>query len=369
LRGNAKIEAGKDPPDIRQIPRISQIDQAIRRVKPMTQFDRFTERARKVLLLAQEESARFNHNHVGTEHFLLAIVREGDSVAARVLINMGVQLPKVRSAVEYTIGRGEHSTIGRVGLTARSKKVLELAVDESRRLNHRYIGTEHLLLGLVREGDGIAAGILESLGCNLDSVRAQVLDIMSKTPLAQLPGLRLGATPEIHEFAAMTLAMLGRAIQETALRHQTQTGAAHLFLALAQDENPLVSQVFQDISDQLPGLQTKIIAILSSRPSVANEEVVLSPILLLLLRAAHSQQRRSYRPKIAPEDLLSALAKFGVQIGNYYLNVPGGEEPEARADAQFLVEIEPELTEIQHIITRRVNETTGSAEAADPPQD
>ncbi len=130
----------------------------------MAQFDKFTERARKVLQLAQEEAQRFNHNYIGTEHLLLGLVREGDGVAARVLSNMGVQLPKVRSAVEFIIGRGESAVIGEIGLTPRAKKVIELAVDEARRLNHHYIGTEHLLLGLVREGEGIAAGVLESSG-------------------------------------------------------------------------------------------------------------------------------------------------------------------------------------------------------------
>ncbi|HET8524306.1 MAG TPA: ATP-dependent Clp protease ATP-binding subunit [Thermomicrobiales bacterium] len=144
-------------------------------------FDKFTERARKVLTLAQEEAQRFNHNYIGTEHLLLGLVREGDGVAARVLGNMGVQLPKVRSAVEFIIGRGEQAPMGEIGLTPRAKKVIELAVDEARRLNHHYIGTEHLLLGLVREGEGIAAGVLESLGVNLEKVRAQVMQVVNQS--------------------------------------------------------------------------------------------------------------------------------------------------------------------------------------------
>ena len=127
-------------------------------------FDKFTERARKVLQLAQEEAQRFNHNYIGTEHLLLGLVREGEGVAAKVLANLGVELNKVRSAVEFIIGRGDRTVTGDIGLTPRAKKVIELSVDEARRLNHHYIGTEHLLLGLVREGEGIAAGVLESLG-------------------------------------------------------------------------------------------------------------------------------------------------------------------------------------------------------------
>ena len=144
-------------------------------------FDKFTERARRVLTLAQEEAQRFNHNYIGTEHLLLGLVREGDGVAAKVLSNLGVELNKVRSAVEFIIGRGDRTTSGEIGLTPRAKRVIELAVDEARRLNHSYIGTEHLLLGLVREGEGIAAGVLESLGVNLERVRGETTRILAQT--------------------------------------------------------------------------------------------------------------------------------------------------------------------------------------------
>lgn len=158
-------------------------------------FDKFTDRARKVLTLAQEEAQRFNHNYIGTEHLLLGLVREGDGVAAKVLANMGVQLPKVRSAVEFIIGRGDSMIMGEIGLTPRAKKVIELSVDEARRLNHHYIGTEHLLLGLVREGEGIAAGVLESLGVNLEKVRAQVMQVVSQSASQQAQSKQQTKTP------------------------------------------------------------------------------------------------------------------------------------------------------------------------------
>ena len=150
-------------------------------------FDKFTMRARRVLELAQEEAHRFGHNYIGTEHLLLGLIREGDGVAARVLSSMSVDLARVRSGVEFIIGRGDRPTVGEVGLTPRAKKVIELAVDEARRLGHRYIGTEHLLLGLVREGEGIAAGVLESLGVNLERLRAQILHVLQATIEGQAP--------------------------------------------------------------------------------------------------------------------------------------------------------------------------------------
>ena len=146
-----------------------------------SRFEKFSERARKVLSLAQEEAQRFNHNYIGTEHILLGLVRETEGVAARVLHNLGVELTKVRSAVEFIIGKGEKSVPGEIGLTPRAKRVIELAVDEARRLNHSYIGTEHLLIGLLREGEGVAAGVLESLGVTLEKVRNETNRILSQT--------------------------------------------------------------------------------------------------------------------------------------------------------------------------------------------
>jgi len=147
-------------------------------------FDKFTERARIVLSVAQEEAQRFQHNYIGTEHLLLALVREGDGVAAKVLANLGVELNKVRSDIEFILSRGDRIVLGAIGLTPRAKKVIELTVDEARRLNCHYIGTEHLLLGLVREDEGIAAGVLKGLGVNLESVRKQTSLVLSQSSTA-----------------------------------------------------------------------------------------------------------------------------------------------------------------------------------------
>src|SRR3989440_11205399 len=162
-------------------------------------FDKFTERARKVVTLAQEEATRFNHNYIGTEHLLLGLVREGEGVAAKVLSNLGVELNRVRSAVEFIIGRGDRMIVGEIGLTPRAKKVIELAVDEARRLGHHYIGTEHLLLGLVREGEGIAAGVLESLGVNLEKVRTQTIQVLSQSNSPHSESKHSSKTPTIDQ--------------------------------------------------------------------------------------------------------------------------------------------------------------------------
>ena len=148
----------------------------------VNQFDRFTKRARHVLTLAQEEAQRFQHNYIGTEHLLLGLIGEGEGIAAQVLTNLGIERGQIRQSLEAIIGRGERIVLGNVGLTPRARKVIELAVEEARSLNHRFIGTEHLLLGLIREGEGIAAGILESLELQLEQVRAETLRVLRQHP-------------------------------------------------------------------------------------------------------------------------------------------------------------------------------------------
>ena len=173
-----------------------------------SRFEKFSERARRVLSLAQEEAQRFNHNYIGTEHILLGLVRETEGVAARVLSSLTVDLGKVRSAVEFIIGRGEKPAQGEIGLTPRAKKVVELAVDEARRMNHTYIGTEHLLIGLLREGEGVAAGVLESLGVTLDKVRAETHRVLSHSSGSGTRGSRTGTkTPTLDQLGVdLTLA-------------------------------------------------------------------------------------------------------------------------------------------------------------------
>lgn len=140
--------------------------------------DLFTKRARHVLTLSQEEAQHFQHNYIGTEHLLLGLIRERGGLAFQVLNNLGLEVDRVRDAVVSIIGRGERTLPGEIGLTPRAKKVIEFAMEEARGFAHHFIGTEHILLGLIREGDGIAAGVLESLGLRLQQVRTETLRLL-----------------------------------------------------------------------------------------------------------------------------------------------------------------------------------------------
>ena len=145
-------------------------------------FERFTERARRVMVLAQEEAGRFHHNYIGTEHILLGLVSEGEGVASQVLVSLDVTLEAVRAQVASVVGYGEAGATDRVPFTPRSKKVLELSLREAMQLGHNYMGTEHILLGLIREGEGVAARIFSNLGVDPATVRGEVLRRIGEEP-------------------------------------------------------------------------------------------------------------------------------------------------------------------------------------------
>jgi len=164
-----------------------------------SRFDKFSERARRVLSLAQEEAQRLNHNYIGTEHILLGLVKEEEGVAARVLTAMNVSLPKIKQSVEYVIGPGEKLGTSGTGLTTRAKRVIELSIDEARQMGHNYIGTEHLLLGLLREDDGVAAGVLDSFHINLERARAEITRFLSQNTARTRTSRVASKTPTLDQ--------------------------------------------------------------------------------------------------------------------------------------------------------------------------
>ncbi len=180
-------------------------------------FERFTDRARRVVVLAQEEARMLNHNYIGTEHILLGLIHEGEGVAAKALESLGISLEGVRQQVEEIIGQGQQAPSGHIPFTPRAKKVLELSLREALQLGHNYIGTEHILLGLIREGEGVAAQVLVKLGADLNRVRQQVIQLLSgyqgKEPAAA------GTTPGTGEGAPSTSLVLdqfGRNLTQSA---------------------------------------------------------------------------------------------------------------------------------------------------------
>ena len=211
-------------------------------------LNRFTERAQKVILLAQEEAKRLNHDYLGTEHILLGLVALGEGVAATVLINLGVDLEKVRKAVEKIVGVGESVLVlGEVPFTPRAKKVLELAVEEARKMQHRYVGTEHLLLGLIREGEGIAARVLENLKLNLERVRQETINLLGEisyiqpgTKEQQQPVCERNKTPTLDEFGRDLTVLAGEGKLDPVIGRETEIGRVLQILSRRTKNNPVL---------------------------------------------------------------------------------------------------------------------------------
>src|SRR5438105_779830 len=163
-------------------------------------YERFTDRARKVMQLANQEAQRFNHEYIGTEHILLGLVKEGSGVAANVLKNLDIDLRKIRLEVEKIVQSGpDMVTMGKLPQTPRAKKVLEYSIEEARNLNHNYVGTEHLLLGLLREQEAVAAQVLMYLGLKLEDVREEVINLLGHNRRDPLAAVRDLPEPELQD--------------------------------------------------------------------------------------------------------------------------------------------------------------------------
>src|SRR6476620_38075 len=179
-------------------------------------FERFTDRSRRAIVLAQEEARMLDHNYIGTEHILLGLIRESDGCAARALESLEISLGAVRQQVEEIIGRGQEAPSGHVPFTPRAKKVLALSLRESLQLGHNYIGTEHSLLGLLREGDGVAAQVLVRLGADLNRVRQQVIQLLHGYQGKEPAGAAGTAGAEAAPSTALVLDQFGRNLTQGA---------------------------------------------------------------------------------------------------------------------------------------------------------
>jgi ATP-dependent Clp protease ATP-binding subunit ClpC len=179
-------------------------------------FERFTDRARRVVVLAQEEARMLNHNYIGTEHILLGLIHEGEGVAAKALESLGISLEGVRQQVEEIIGQGQQAPSGHIPFTPRAKKVLELSLREALQLGHNYIGTEHILLGLIREGEGVAAQVLVKLGADLNRVRQQVIQLLSGYQGKEPAAAGAGGGSEAAPSTSLVLDQFGRNLTQAA---------------------------------------------------------------------------------------------------------------------------------------------------------
>jgi ATP-dependent Clp protease ATP-binding subunit ClpA len=287
----------------------------------MGPFDRFNDRAKRVLALAQDEAIRFNHNYIGTEHLLLGLVREGEGAAARALDSLGVELSKVRVSVESIIGRGDSTTTPtEITLSPRTKKVIELAIDEARKLGHSHVGTEHLLLGLVREGGHVGAKVLESLGVTLDKVREHVIAI-----LGQPHGYASGPRPDPRDLPSAgpfdlldrpTKRVLGLAEEEARLMRHNWIGTEHMMIALLRSDG-IAQRALEELGVKIDQARAGVFKAVPPREADVTE-ITITPRVRTLLGKAIMLAAPS-ADLVRPQHLLLALVADPDGIGSQVL--------------------------------------------------
>jgi ATP-dependent Clp protease ATP-binding subunit ClpA len=289
----------------------------------MGPFDRFNDRAKRVLALAQDEAIRFNHNYIGVEHLLLGLIREGEGVAARVLDSLGVDLRKARTNVEFVIGRGDSTTSpSEITLSPRTKKVIELAIDEGRKLGHSHVGTEHLLLGIVREGQSIGAGVLESLGVSMEQVRHQVIAVLGQqgtdlsaaasAGIGHAGGARLMASSHpvasVDRLDASGQRALARAYWEAGRANETEVAPHHLLRGLLASEQAWIQIALTQLGVDSPALLARLDAAAPPAKASSGDGLREAPALGEVFARAASLAAERNRAFIRPEHLLLAIA-------------------------------------------------------------
>jgi ATP-dependent Clp protease ATP-binding subunit ClpA len=309
----------------------------------MGPFDRFNDRAKRVLALAQDESIRFNHNYIGVEHLLLGLIREGEGVAARTLNSLGVELTRARTSVEFIIGRGDSTTSpSEITLSPRTKRVIELAIDEARKLGHSHVGTVHLLLGIVREGEGVASGVLGSLGVSLEMIRHQVIVTLGQQrpdAAAASAGVSSAAgastiafsraTPFGDRLDAAGQKALARAYWEAGRANEIEVAAHHLLLGLIANEEPWMEKILGDLGINPSGLAALIDAAAPRRDGRRPGLLLESPTLAEVLARAASIAAERNRAFIRPEYLLLAIAS-SAGVGAAALEAAGATKERIR---------------------------------------
>jgi ATP-dependent Clp protease ATP-binding subunit ClpA len=311
-------------------------------------WEPFTERARRSIVLAQEEAQRLGNNYIGTEHILLGIISEGESLAAIVLGTMGVNLAKVRAEVEALIGRGGQAPQKEMVFTARAQRVIELAFEEARQFNHNYIGTEHLLLGLIREGEGIAAQVLTKLGVNLKTTRQEIVEFLLTGAAEPISRQKSGET-QIRQKAGVIYAdpvwrlmTIGSAhavlaAKDAAVRRGTRIyDTDHLLYGIAHVEDTPAAHILAE-KNITPQRLCKHLGESTENIELSEREIIASEAVNACFQMAVDRLASMSRLMLDPEMLLYAMIEVPDHRGMETLKTLGADVEKIRTQLKELL--------------------------------
>jgi ATP-dependent Clp protease ATP-binding subunit ClpA len=300
-------------------------------VNKQERFGKFTERARKVLSFAQEEAQRFQHNYIGTEHLLLGLIREKEGVASHILAKYGVKLEAARERLEFIIGQGDRIVLGEIGLTPRAKDVIRLAAEEAQRLNHYIIGTEHILLGLIREGEGTALSILESLNVSLQYIHNDILKVISSTAGEEVQARTAALSQQWksrnnfddYQFAEQVERVLGYAQEEARTLQHSYVGTEHLLIGLLREEGGVAAHILKSLGADLIRTRSGIETLVGRGERSTADDVPLTPLARAQIHLAADEANRLGHTSIRTEHLLLGLVREGEGIASSVLGSLG----------------------------------------------
>ena len=277
-------------------------------------FERFSERARQVVVLAQDEARTLKHNYIGTEHILLGLLREEEGLAARVLDTLDITVEEVRAQVARIVGQGDEVTTGQIPFTPRAKKVLELALREALSLGHNYIGTEHILLGLVRENEGVAARILLDFDADAEKIRNEIIRMLSG------PGRRAATgagdpSPEFERFTEHARGVVVLALDEArALKHNS-IGTEHILVGLLREEEGLAALALASLDLTLDEVRAQVVRIVGQGDAATTGQLPFTPEARRALQLALREALSLGQDEVGTEHILLGLVREDESVG------------------------------------------------------
>jgi ATP-dependent Clp protease ATP-binding subunit ClpA len=311
-------------------------------------FERFTERARQVVVLAQDEARAFKHNYIDTEHILLGLLREEEGLGGRVLESFGITVEEVRAQVARIVGQGDEVTMGQIPFTPRAKKVLELSLREALSLGHNYIGTEHILLGLVRENEGVAARILLDFDADAEKIRNEIIRMLSGPGRrSQVPERAEASSNVVGRFTGQGRFAVAYAEDEARALNHNHIGTEHILLGLLREQSGLAARALASLDITVEEVRVQVARIVGQGDEVTSGQIPFTPRTKTVLQLALREALSLGHNYIGTEHILLGLVRENGGVA-----------------ARILVDLGADPEQVQHEVDQVIGHQSGAGERA-----